>query len=81
MANNDREGTSLARLAKLYSADGRMDAAAKCYETMLASSCTKRDVRMNCCKYHFYVLRANFFIYLAAMTLVYFFVLESCGVC
>lgn len=35
MANDDREGISLLRLAELYVQDGRRDAAAKCYETML----------------------------------------------
>lgn len=45
VANDDREGIALAALAKLYSAAGRRDSAAKCYEAMLANRSADRDVR------------------------------------
>ena len=44
MANDDREGISLARLANLYTAEGRKDSAAKCYETMLRRASLDGDV-------------------------------------
>lgn len=47
MANDDREGIALAQLAKLYSAAGRKESAAKCYETMLANRSADGDVRSN----------------------------------
>lgn len=46
VANDDREGIALASLAKLYSAAGRRDSAAKCYETMLANRSADGDVRI-----------------------------------
>ena len=47
VANDDREGIALASLAKLYSAAGRRDSAAKCYETMLDNRPADGDVRIS----------------------------------
>lgn len=47
MANDDQEGVALERLAKLYSAEGRDDETAKCYETMLNKTPGNRDVNVS----------------------------------